>query len=88
MLGKEAIHPGRSHHSTGGDVDAPQQFKLLPMTTLRVFRRRNVANAGVFFVTPRGLAEAQKRPGDARFLAPSQDAPPIQEVYITGLTRP
>ena len=38
-------------------------------------------------MTPRGLAEAQKRPGDARFLAPSQDAPPIQEVYITGLTR-
>jgi len=60
MLGKEAIHPGRSHHSTGGDVDAPQQFKLLPMTTLRVFRRRNVANAGGFFVTP---PRARRRAG-------------------------
>ena len=65
MLGKYAVHRGRPRNSTGrrafiGDVDSPQKFKLLQMTTLRVFRRCNVANARVFFATP---PRARRRAG-------------------------
>ena len=44
-----------------GDVDSPQQFKLLPWTTLRVFRRRNVANNGCFSRLPAGAAAGRRR---------------------------
>ncbi len=60
------MHPGRPRNSTGrrafiGDVDSPQQFKLLPWTTLRVFRRRNVANNGCFSRLPAGAAAGRRR---------------------------
>ena len=44
-----------------GDVDSPQQFKLLPWTTLRVFRRRNAANNGCFSRLPAGAAAGRRR---------------------------
>ena len=68
------LNPGRARrflgrgagprNSTGRRAELAQRrltAKLLPMTTAGVFRRRNVANAGVFFVTPPAGAAAGRR---------------------------